>query len=120
MAICCGRAVLFPFHCCILDVVRDAFVVFMFDVLGKIRNSIESVFDHCLFIYFILTHGRAKVLGSFQCRDVLLLWHIAGQGPAVLAAGAGRVVFFLFLFLFSYRQSSLPFLMLHLLGDGWT
>ena len=28
------------------------------------------------------------VLGSFPCRGVLLLWHIVGQGPAVLAAGA--------------------------------
>ena len=35
--------------------------------------------------------GRAMVLGSFQCRGVLLLWHIVGQGPAVLAAGAGLV-----------------------------
>ena len=38
------------------------------------------------------------VLGSFQCRDVPLLWHIAGQGPAVLAAGAGRVGYFIFCF----------------------
>ena len=29
------------------------------------------------------------VLGSFQCRGVLLLLHIVGQGPAVIAAGAG-------------------------------
>ena len=35
--------------------------------------------------------GRAMVLGSFQCRSVLLLWHMVGQEPAVLAAGAGRV-----------------------------
>ena len=27
--------------------------------------------------------------GSFQCRGVLLLWHMVRQGPAVLAAGAG-------------------------------
>ena len=41
--------------------------------------------------------GRAMVLGSFQCRGVLLLWHMVGQGPAVLAAGAVRVgCFFLF------------------------
>ena len=35
----------------------------------------------------------AMLLGGFQCRGVLLLLHIhvAGQGPAVLAAGAGRV-----------------------------
>ena len=58
--------------------------------------------------------GRAMVLGSFQWRVVLLLWHIVGQGPAaaVLAAGAGRVGCFFF---FSY----LAFLMPHLLGDGW-
>ena len=31
------------------------------------------------------------VLGSFQCRGVPLLLHIVGQGPAVIAAGAGRV-----------------------------
>ena len=34
------------------------------------------------------------VLGRFQCRGVLLLWHLVGQGPGVLAAGAGRVGFF--------------------------
>ena len=33
--------------------------------------------------------GRAMVLGIFQCRGVLLLWCIIGQGPVVLAAGAG-------------------------------
>ena len=36
--------------------------------------------------------GRAMVLGSFQCRGVLLLWHMVG--PAVLAAGAGWVCYF--------------------------
>ena len=53
------------------------------------------------------------VLGSFQCRGVLLLLHIEGQGPAVLAAGAGRVGYIFFIF-FIY----LPFLMSCLLGDG--
>ena len=39
------------------------------------------------------------VLGSLQCRGVLLVWHMVGQGPAVLAAGAGRVgCFFWFWF----------------------
>ena len=42
--------------------------------------------------------GRAIVLGSFQCRGVLLLWHMVGQGPAVLTAGAGRMGCFLFCF----------------------
>ena len=57
------------------------------------------------------------VLGSFQCRGVLLLWHMVGQGPAVIAAGAGWVGY---IFCFKSRLSYLPFLMPHLLGDGWT
>ena len=41
------------------------------------------------------------VLRSFQCLGVLLLWHIVGQGPAVLAVDAGRVgCFFIYLFFF--------------------
>ena len=40
--------------------------------------------------------GWAMVLGSFQCRGVLLLLHIVGQGPAVLAAGAGQVGYIFF------------------------
>ena len=53
------------------------------------------------------------MLGSFQYRGVLLLLHIVGQGPAVLAAGAGQVGFIFFLFFIC-----LPFLMSCLLGDG--
>ena len=40
--------------------------------------------------------ARAMVLGNFQCRGILLLWHMVGQGPAVLAVGAGRVGCFFF------------------------
>ena len=29
---------------------------------------------------------------NFQCRDVLLIWIIIGQGPIALAVGAGGVV----------------------------
>ena len=62
--------------------------------------------------------GRAVVLGSFQCQGVLLLWHMVGQGPAVLAAGAGQVgcfffvffYFFLFLFFFFFFSSRLSYL----------
>ena len=36
------------------------------------------------------------VLGSFQCRGVLLLLHIVGQGSAVLAAGAVSSSFYIF------------------------
>ena len=46
--------------------------------------------------------GRAMVLGSFQFRGVLLLSHMVGQGPAVLAAGAGRVGCFFFFFFFFF------------------
>ena len=38
------------------------------------------------------------VLSSFQCWGVLLLLHIVGQGPAVLAAGAGRVGYIFHIF----------------------
>ena len=61
------------------------------------------------------------VLGSFQCRGVLLLRHMVGQGPAVLAAGAGWVGgWAMFYKNFKSRLSYLPFLMLHLLGDSGT
>ena len=42
--------------------------------------------------------GPAMVLGSFQCRGVLLLSHMVGQGPAVLAAGAGLMGYFYLIF----------------------
>ena len=67
--------------------------------------------------------GRSMVLGSFQCRGVLLLWHIVGQGPAVLVAGAGWVGCFLCVcvcFFFHLVYPIFPFLMPHLLGDDWT
>ena len=51
------------------------------------------------FFYFSNRQGNhsgwlgAMVLGSFQCRGVLLLWHMVGQGPAVLAGGVGCPIF---------------------------
>ena len=54
-------------------------------------------------MFFLGDHGwlgRAMVLDSFQCWAVLLLRHMVGQGPAVLAAGAGRVGYFLFIYFF--------------------
>ena len=33
-------------------------------------------------------------------QGVLLLWHMVGQGPAVLAAGAGWVVYVFFIFVY--------------------
>ena len=54
--------------------------------------------------------GRAMVLGSFQCRCVLLLWHMVGQGPTVLAAGARWVGCFFVCVLF-FISSILSFLL---------
>ena len=45
------------------------------------------------------------LLGSFQCCGVLLLLHMVGQGPAVLAAGAGRVGCFYIYFISSIPSS---------------
>ena len=53
--------------------------------------------------------GWAMVLGSFQCRGVLLLLHIVGQGPAVLAAGAGRVGYIFYSFHLSSLSNVLTF-----------
>ena len=49
------------------------------------------------------------VLGSFQCRGVLLLLHKVGQGPAVLAAGAGRVGYIFIFFIVSSISIVLSF-----------
>ena len=47
---------------------------------------------------------------SFQCRGVLLLLHdIVGQGPAVLAAGAGRVGYIFYIFHLSSLSNVLFF-----------
>ena len=44
---------------------------------------------------------------SFQCRGVLLIWILVGQGPTVLTVGAGGIVwtfFSLFFLLLSGRR----------------
>ena len=53
--------------------------------------------------------GWAMVLGSFQCRGVLLLLHIVGQGPAVPAAGVGRVGYIFYNFHLSSLSNVLSF-----------
>ena len=46
---------------------------------------------------------------NFQCRGVLLVWMIVGQGPIALAVGAGRGVFghFSLIYLLSFLSPSL-------------
>ena len=58
----------------------------------------------CFHFYVSGWLGWAMVLGSFQCRGVLILLHIVGQGPTVLAAGVGRVGY---IFFFIFHLSSL-------------
>ena len=43
--------------------------------------------------YTCMSYGA----GTFQCRGVLLIWIIVGQGPTVLTVGAGGVVWIFFL-----------------------
>ena len=67
--------------------------------------------------HFSIKHLRvvvSVVLGSFQCRGVLLLWHMVGQGPTVLATGAGQTVGCFFFFFFSSRLPYLLFRIPHL------
>ena len=47
------------------------------------------------------------VLGSFQCRGVLLLFHRVRQGPAVLAAGVGQVSYIFYIFHLSSVSNTL-------------
>ena len=84
-----------------------------FNLAHVIKSLLQILFSEihicCLHAEQYGWMGRAMVLGSFQCRGVLLLWHMVGQGPAVLAAGAGQVGYFLFfIFFISSIISSFP------------
>ena len=54
MAICWERAVPLAFTCTVFILVSSFFVgvPFAFGIYGRTWNSIVSVPDHCLFIYF--------------------------------------------------------------------
>ena len=62
------------------------------------------------------SEGGARVVRrlcvNFQCRGVLLIWIIVGQGPVALAVGAGggSLDIFSLVYLFSFLPPSL--------GDG--
>ena len=53
--------------------------------------------------------GWAMVLGSFQCRGILLFLHVVVQGLAVLAAGVGRVGYIFSIFHLSSLSNVLTF-----------
>ena len=51
--------------------------------------------------------GRAMVLGSFQCRGVLLLWHMVGQRPAACSkCETGGLFFVISSILSSFSNAS--------------
>ena len=81
--------------------------------LWKMVNiSGASHFAYSYFAYFPFCPGWlgwAMVLGSFQCWGILLILQIVGQGPAVLAVGAGRVGYILYIFHLSSLSKILSF-----------
>ena len=52
------------------------------------------------------------MLGNFQCRGVLLIWNTVGQGPTVLAVGAGMGCVDIFSLVYHFSLLSLFFLLL--------
>ena len=59
MAICWERALPLAFHLCCFIAVLAVCVPFPFGVWGRLWNSIVSVPNHSLFIYFLRTRFRA-------------------------------------------------------------
>ena len=60
-------------------------------------------------IMFILKGGGRVVRWcwvNFQCRGVLLIWFIVGQGPAALAVGAGGVCLAIFSLVYHFSLLS--------------
>ena len=67
MATCCERTVPLAFHLCFkFSTVLVVRVLFPFGVWDRMCNSIVSVPDHCLFIYFSsLTKTRSNLFTFF-------------------------------------------------------
>ena len=72
------------------------------------RLSIR-LFVHSYVSLFTSLSVTFWVVGSFQWRGVLLLLHIEGQGPAVLAAGTGWVGYIFYIFHLSSLSNVLSF-----------
>ena len=74
--------------------------IYYFDCILQGSKFINVIICRMINIYLCLLLGNQNtnmVLGSFQHRGVLLLLHIVGQGPAVIAAGVGQVGYFFFI-----------------------
>ena len=67
------------------------------------QSSTDTVFMHSIYSFVSRGGGSARVLGklSVQCRGVLLIWIIVGQGPFALAESAVVRTFSLSVFSFS-------------------
>ena len=67
--------------------------IYYFDCILQGSNFINVIAFRMVNIYLsllLVNQHTNMVLGSFQYRGILLLVHIVGQGPAVIAAGAGQ------------------------------
>ena len=98
--------VLIPDHC--LSIYFDT-------VILSVKICVQSSFIcTCMLFYTFIGGGRVeqRCWVNFQCRGVLLVWIIVGQGPIALAKGAGGgcLDFFCLNYLFSSLSLSL--------GDG--
>ena len=60
---------------------------------------ISKIFVEIVFLHLTFSGGRVvqRCWVNFQCRGVLFIWIIVGQGPVALAIGAGWVVWTFFL-----------------------
>ena len=87
--------------------------LFPLDVLDGIWDLIESVSEGFLTYSFKKDIGGGRVERrcwvNFQCRGVLLVWMIVGQGPIALAVGAGGgcLDIFSLIYLFPFLSPSL-------------
>ena len=83
--------------------------------LNAVRlNKVTVTLKHWLYVYFLhLSFGGGRVEQrcwvNSQCRGVLLVWMIVGQGPIALAVGAdgGCLDIFSLIYLFSFLSPSL-------------
>ena len=91
--------------------------------LGLHRRPMHDHFSYLLsnkivllsqiFLQFTLYGGQLRTsFGNFQCRGVLLIWIIVGQGPIALAEGAGRGCLDIFSLVYHFFSFSLS------LGDS--
>ena len=86
----------------------NAFSWIIFSLFMEKQNIFSPIFSS----EFVVKCGNRinnMVLGSFQCRGVLLLLHKVGQAPAVLAAGAGWLGYILYNFRLSSLSNVLSF-----------